>query len=39
MLAAIVALVLAVVWWRSRSEPGLNVTPDAQKAIEKAKSR
>jgi hypothetical protein len=41
LLRLIVAavLVLAFVWYRTRSRTHLNVTPDAQREIEKAKQR
>jgi hypothetical protein len=37
IIAAI--LILAFVWYRSRPRTHLNVTPDAQREIEKAKQR
>jgi hypothetical protein len=39
VVIVVVALVIGYVWWRSHSGPRLNVTPEAEKAIEKAKKR
>ncbi len=38
-LVVAVLLILAFVWYRTRPRTHLNVTPEAQRAIEKAKQR
>jgi NADH:ubiquinone oxidoreductase subunit 6 (subunit J) len=38
-VVAVAVLVLILVMFRNRTEPTLNVTPEAREAIEKAKRR